>query len=251
MQRRALLAALKKRLKASGLTYAAVAQHLGLSEATVKRLFHRGDLSLSRLEAIGALVGASIAELVDDMSADHPLLTELTAEQEVELIADPKLLLMAYLLVNRWTVDAITERFDIDAKEAAGRLRRLRDLEFIEILPFDRIRVLTARNFRWRRDGPVQRYFIEQVERDFFDAPFDARGEVLYLLGGVLSEASRYRLEERMHRLAAEIDELSIQDTALPRDERQACGAILALRPWEFAAFTRLRRPDADDANGA
>jgi transcriptional regulator with XRE-family HTH domain len=242
MQRRQLIATLKRALRSRGLTYADVARRLELSEATVKRVFHRGDLTLSRLEEICELAGLQLSDLMERMTAAQPLVSELTPEQERELIADPKLLLMSYLLMNRWDVADITRRFAIEANEAKHLLRRLRDLELIEILPFDRIKVLTARNFSWRRDGPVQRYFLEQVQRDFFDARFDAPDDVLYLLGGLLSEDSRRIVAQRMRRLAAEIDELSKQDARLPREKRSACGTVVALRPWEFSAFTALRR---------
>lgn len=242
MQRTRLINTLKQSLRARKITYADVARHLNLSLATVKRLFHRSDLTLSRLEQICELAGIEISELVENMTATEPLVSELTPEQERELIGDVRLLLMCYLLINRWEVVDIVEHFRIEQKEAGKLLRRLRDLQLIEILPFDRIKVLTARNFNWRHNGPVQRYFLEQVERDFFSAPFNDAGEVRYLLTGVLSEASRQHIARSMRRVVAEIDELSRQDAGLSRAEREPFGAIVALRSWEFAAFSALRR---------
>jgi len=244
MQRGQLIATLKRTLRAQKITYAQVAKHLGLSVASVKRLFHRGDLTLSRLEQICDLAGLELSELVANAVESEPLVSELTPEQETELITQPKLLLMCYLLINRWELAEITRRFQIDDAEAKKLLKKLRDLKLIEILPFDRIKVLTARNFDWRRNGPVQRYFLEQVQRDFFDAGFDRPNEVRYLLAGLLSEASRRRVARAMQRLAAEIDELSKQDARLPREERLPFGAVLAIRPWEFSAFRALRRKE-------
>jgi transcriptional regulator with XRE-family HTH domain len=233
---------LKRALRAQRVTYADVAKHLGVSLATVKRLFHRGDLTLSRLEQIGDLAGLELTELVENMATEETLVSELERDQERELIADPKLLLVCYLLIHRWELAQITEHFQVEPDEAKKLLRRLRDLKLIEILPFDRIKVLTARNFKWRADGPVQRYFLEQVRRDFFGARFDGVSEVLYLLAGLMSNASRRRAERSMQRLAAEINELSKADAKLPKNEREPFGAVIALRSWEFSAFTALRR---------
>jgi len=243
MQRTQLLKTLRKQLRAQKITYEQVARHLKVSLATVKRLFGSGDVTLSRLEAICELAGLQLSELVDTMASEKPLVSELSPEQERELAGNPKLLLMCYLLINRWELADVTRLFTIDDKEAKVLLRRLRDLNLIEFLPFDRIKVLTANNFNWRSGGPVQRYFIEQVQRDFFDAGFDGDGEVRYVLGGLLSEASRRRVVRSMHRVASEIDELSRHDMRLPRRERQPFGTVIALRPWEFSAFTELRRP--------
>lgn len=251
MQRTQLINTLKRSLRAQKITYADVAEHLQISVATVKRHFHRGDLTLSRLEQICDLAGLQLSELVDTMASEDPLISELTPEQERELAGNPKLLLTCYLLINQWKVADITRYFDISDKEAKALLRRLRDLNLIEILPFDRIKVLTAHNFNWRPNGPVQRYFIEQVQRDFFDAGFDGAGEVRYVLGGLLSEASRRHVVRAMNRVASEIDELSRQDMRLPRNERQPFGAVVALREWEFSGFTELRRPRTAGTQGS
>ena len=242
MQRAHLIRTLKRALRAQKVTYADVARHLGVSLATVKRLFHRGDLTLSRLEQICDLAGLQLTELIENMAAEEPLVSELTRDQERELIANPKLLLVCYLLINRWELAQITEHFQVEPEESKKLLRRLRDLKLIELLPFDRIKVLTARNFRWHTDGPVQRYFLEQVQRDFFGARFDGVGEVLYLLAGLLSDGSRRQVERSLQRVAAQIDELSKGDAKLPRDEREPFGTVIALRSWEFSAFTALRR---------
>lgn len=245
MQRTQLINTLKQALRAQKLTYADVARRLRLSVASVKRIFSRGDVSLSRLEAICDLAGLELSELVERMAASEPLISELTPDQERELIGNPRLLLLCYLLVNHWEVSEITKYFEVDTAEAKKLLRRLRDLNLIEILPFDRIKVLTARNFNWRPDGPVQRYFLEQVQRDFFNARFDQATEARYLLAGLLSETSCRHLVRGIRRLAAEIDELSKHDANLPRDEREPYGAVIALRHWEFSAFRALRRTEA------
>lgn len=247
MQRVQLIDTLKRALRAQKITYADVARHLKLSVASVKRVFHRGDLSLSRLEQICDLAGLQLAELVETMGAAEPLVSELTPDQERELTGNPKLLLMCYLLINRWDVSEIIKHFEIDGDDAKKLLRRLRDLKLIEILPFDRIKVLTARNFGWRPGGPVQRHFLQQVQRDFFNTGFDRPADVLYLLVGLLSEASRRHIERGMRRLAAEIDELSKQDALLPREEREAFGAVVALRSWEYSTITALRRAQTAD----
>ncbi len=247
MQRRALIQALKRALKQVGLTYADVARHLSISEASVKRIFHQGDMALSRVEAIAEIAGVTLSELLEQSSETVTFVSELTRDQEQELLDDPKLLLMAYMLVNGWQPDEVIQRFQIEPAEKPGLLKKLRQLGFIEVLPFDRIRVLTARNFRWQPDGPVQRLFLDYVQRDFFDNRFNQEGEALYLLGGVLSAASRRQLVRAIKRLAIEIDELSRQDAKLPRHEREATGAVLALRAWEFSAFAKLRRPNVDE----
>jgi transcriptional regulator with XRE-family HTH domain len=103
-----LVVELKRYLKAQGVTYATLGKQLGLSESSVKRLFARQTFSLQRLEQILNLLGLEIADLVSMMNERREFLTELTPEQENALLADPKQLLLTYLLINGWTLPAIT-----------------------------------------------------------------------------------------------------------------------------------------------
>ena len=56
--------ALKRALRAGGVTYADVARDLGLSEASVKRMFSRGAFTLERFEAVCRMVDLGITDLV-------------------------------------------------------------------------------------------------------------------------------------------------------------------------------------------
>ena len=237
-----LVTELKRYLKAQGVTYASLAKQLDLSESSVKRQFARQSFSLARLEQILNLVGLEIADLVALMNERREFLTELTPEQEDALLADPKLLLMMYLLLNGWPLAEITSTFAIDDAEAERLLIRLHRARIIELLPFNRVKLLTARNFTWRKDGPVQRFFVREVQREFLDSSFAEPGEHLRFVAGHLSRASLAQLQQSMDRLAREFDELARRDAALPREERLGCSAVFALRPWEFSMFTALRR---------
>lgn len=59
-----LLQVLKKQLRGQGKTYADVAQLLGLSEASVKRLFASQSFSLQRLEQLCDWLQIEFAELM-------------------------------------------------------------------------------------------------------------------------------------------------------------------------------------------
>jgi transcriptional regulator with XRE-family HTH domain len=233
---------LKRHLKARGLTYAAVAKGVGLSESSVKRMFARRRFSLARLEQICNAVGLEISDLVEMLNERREYLTELSVEQEQALVAEPKLLLLTYLLINGWPLDAITESFEIDEPELRTLLIRLHRARIIELLPLDRVKLLTARNFAWRPNGPVQKLLAKQVQREFLDSAFAGSGEQLRFVGGLLSRASLAQMRQGIDRLAREFDELARRDAGLPLNERHACGAVLAIRPWEFSLFGALRR---------
>ena len=47
-----LVTVLKKELKAAQMTYADLAKELGMAESSVKRMLAKGDMPLSRIDAI-------------------------------------------------------------------------------------------------------------------------------------------------------------------------------------------------------
>lgn len=235
-----LVAGIKLRLRAQGLSYRQLAQRLGLSEPTVKRDLSRGKFSLSRLDRICEALGVDIVDLLQP-PGNAPL-TELSEAQEQALVANPRLLLVTYLVVNNWKVSEIVNTFRLDHNDLTNLLLKLDRLRIIDYRPPVRIKKLTARNFNWRKDGPVHAYFIGRVMPEFFNSRFEAPGDEFRFVGGMLSEASLLRLRASLRHVASEFETLAQQDARLSLDERDGCSAILALRSWEFSEFANLRR---------
>ena len=78
-QTREIITTLKKALKAAGKTYADVAVELGLSEASVKRLFAQQSFSLERLDRLCHMLDMEISDLVQLMNEQQQRLQQLTA----------------------------------------------------------------------------------------------------------------------------------------------------------------------------
>jgi transcriptional regulator with XRE-family HTH domain len=240
-----LIKALQTALRQHRKTYADVAQALGLSEVSVKRLFAKKDLSLNRLEQICLSIGLTLSELVESANRATPPISQLTPEQEQELASDIKLVVVAYLALNRWQFDEIMRYYAIDQHELTRLLARLERLNILQLLPLNRIRLLTSRNFSWRKDGPIQKIYEKQVQLEFFNDTFEDPNETFVFLGGALSDNSLAKLTNSLQELVREFDVLAEQDQKLPRNMRRSTGALLALRPIEFTLFKKYKRPDA------
>ena len=238
-----LIDELKSELRRQRITYAEVATHLALSESSIKKMFARRSFTAQRLEQVCNFVGLELSDLIDLMNAEQPFLTELSAGQEDALLEEPKLLLLAYLLINRWPLSEIVKEYLIEPGELDRLLIRLHRIRIIELLPLNRFKLLTARHFTWRKDGPVQQLFENLIQREFLASTFSEPTERLRFVGGTLSRSSIAHLRQSIDKLAREFDDLSRQDAALPIAERNSCGAVFAIRPWEFSVFKELRRP--------
>lgn len=240
-----LVDALKRLLKAQGLTYAALALRLGLSEPTVKRMFSRRRLTLERLEQICGVLHIGLAELAEESQRGAPPLAELSAAQEQALVEDPALLLALYLVLNRWTQAEAMGRYRFSEAEWTLLLTRLDRLGIIELQPGNRARTRTARNFRWRREGPMQCFFQQQLLPEYFGRGFEGERERLLLLSGMVSKGSALQLQRRLEEVAAEFDRLMAQDAALPAAQRVGLSLVLAQRPWSLSLFSDFRRSAA------
>ena len=241
----ALIDALKRELKARSITYGALARHLGMSEVSVKRMFAQKEFTLSRLDRICECAGLEFSDLTRTLSSGDAVISQLTYEQEKELVADYRLMLVALCTLNHWSFEQIVGAYGIPAAECIQLLARLDRLKFIDLLPNNRIKLVVSRAFSWIPDGPIQRFFKEQVQSDFFRSRFDRENELLLLANGALSRSSLSALLARLRKTAAEFSGMRSDDAGLPSTERTPITLLLAVRPWEPDVLRKLRRTTA------
>jgi DNA-binding Xre family transcriptional regulator len=242
-----LMEVLKTALRQRKLTYAHIAKKLSLSESSVKRMFARQNMDLDRLEKICALMNLEIADMLELTRRAQGRITELTEEQELELVSDPKLLVVGVLATSQWSVARILENYRLSESELTKMLRRLESMKVIDLLPDKRIKVRLPRNFSWRRSGPIQRFFEERVQKQFFDSSFLGPGELRISVHGSLSYHSIELLQQRIRKIAEEFDVLTDEDKQLDHDKREGTTLVVAIRPWELSLFTELRRRSASE----
>ncbi|HTD28669.1 MAG TPA: helix-turn-helix transcriptional regulator [Xanthomonadaceae bacterium] len=244
--RHELIVALKRLLKAQGITYAALAKRLDLSEAAVKRMFSQQALSLLRLEQICEVLDIGLSELAAEAHQGPAVLTEIDEQAEQALVEDMPLLLALYLVLNRWTQAEVLAAYRFTLPQWTLLLARLDRMGVIELQPGNRYRVRAARNFRWRRDGPMQQFFRTRLLPEFFRREFNGPGESLVLLSGMLSPVAAAYLQRRLDEAAAEFDVLLAQDAGMPAAQRVGVSLVLAKRPWTLQLFDPLRRTTPD-----
>jgi len=238
----ALIEALKQALKAQGVTYAAVARALGLSEASVKRMFSRGDFTLKRLDRVLDLAGVELADLARPTPRPDRLISRLTPEQEKTIVSDRKLMLIALCAMNQFTLEKIVRTYNLSEAECVRLLVRLDRLGIIRLLPGNKIRLLLSRMFSWLPDGPMQQYFKAQAQNDYFRSRFDGSDELMLFVNGRLSKSSREAMLARLRRVAAEFSEVHNEDTRRSLEDRCGMSMLIAIRPWELSVFHELRR---------
>lgn len=239
-----LIETLKRALKAQRKTYADVAGTLGLSQASVKRLFSEKNLSLHRLEQVCQLLDMEISDLVQLMNQDQKArqVVQLNREQEKEIAGDRMLLLITVCVLNRWSLSDILEHYKIKQTDAIRCLTRLDRLKLIELLPGNRVRLLVSANFHWIENGPIQQFFQGRIGADFFNSRFARQAEQLLVINGMLSKQSNSVFQRKLAQLARDFDELNDEDAGLPLNQRFGTTVVMAVRDWRYGLFADLRR---------
>ena len=241
-QTAALVDVLKRELRARGVTYAQVARSLKLSEASVKRMFSKRDFTLKRLDRICELTRAEFSDLARRLHEEENLVSQLTWEQEQEIVSDRKLFLAAVCALNRVSCEQIVAIYDVSRAECIQLLARLDRLGFIQLQPGNRIKLLVSQTFSWLPDGPIQRFFNQQAHNEYFRSRFARPHEYMVVMNGMLSRTSSSAIVGRLKRIAREFSELQNEDAGLPLAQRSAMSMLVAVRHWELEAFAELRR---------
>ena len=237
-----LVTALKAELKAAGITYADLAEQLGMAESSIKRVFAKADMPLSRIDEVLRVLKMDFAELARKIADAQPLRRELTLEQETAVVADRKLMLLAICCVSQWTIEQMTSTYAITDAECVRYLLQLDKLGFIELRPLNRYRLKVAKGFRWRPNGPVMQYFRKHVADDYYSGGFDAEGETLMLVHGQISAAQAANFVERLQRVGQDFAQQHLADQRLAPEHKRPYTLVVGMRSWLFAAFRDLKR---------
>lgn len=237
------LVALKRSLKNKGILYRDLAQSLGLSESSVKRILSSKSLSLDRLEEICRVSDISFVDIIKDANFDE---TEsphyLTDEQEALLAENPRLLHYFMMLEEGKTVQEIEKEYMIPLTESKKYLFLLDKIKLIELHPRDRVKVLRQGYLRFRRDGPVGKALFAQTRQKYLDYNFRSEDYIRFTMTKISpSTVARYKV--KLEKLLADLVEESKyeKEHGVPVVDT---GLLIAVRPWKHAYMTAIEKKE-------
>jgi DNA-binding Xre family transcriptional regulator len=233
---------LKQCLREQRITYRQLANSLNVSEASVKRNFSLQAFSLDKLEQICESLQLSLSDLFQLSQAQQEKISQLSEEQELTLLENPKLLLAAVCVRDGWGFEELITHYDIEEVEGIKLMTTLDKLKLIELLPNNRYKLLIAQDFRWIPGGPLAKFMENEVMVKFMAPKKNEPWMFRSYLRGRYSPSSIAIIKRRLEQLRQEAAKLSSEDNALPIEERQHIGLLMAMRPWEPSLFENMRR---------
>jgi DNA-binding Xre family transcriptional regulator len=239
-----IILTLKKTLKSKGVKYADVAKHLHISESSIKRQFTQGDIALSRLEKICELINLEISDLLEIVQLQNMQVEQLTVKQERKIVSNIKLMLVTVSVLNNLTFDEIYEIYDFEKPELIKLLLQLEKINLIQLKPENKIKPLVSRTFQWLKNGPIQKYFENHIQDDFFDCNFTNSGELRIVINGMLSTTSNQTILKKIKQLTQSFSDLAYKDQEIGFQRRYGQTMVVAIRPWELSEFAEYRRQE-------
>lgn len=233
---------LKQILRQQQITYKRLAEQLDMSEANIKRIFSTQSFTLERLEQICHLLNMELSDLFALAQKQVQQISQLTEEQEHELLADPKLLLVALCVRDGWKFDEIIDSYQIDKHLCIQLLAKLDKIRIINLLPNNHYKSLIAQDFRWIPGGPLERFMEQEVMVKFMAPKQNEKWNFRFYLRGRYSQSSIDIIQRKLNQLTKEAAALNIEDSELPLNKRQHIGLLMAMRPWEPSLFENMRR---------
>jgi predicted transcriptional regulator len=159
---------LKVLMKQQGIQYNDLAKTLRVSTATVKRRLNKGELSISELSEIASCLGTSFYELVE-LSKQNTQEAYLFSEGQEKLFAgDLSYMMLFRAIIMGLNFVQLKNELDLKESELRKKLRRLEEVELIQLMSRDRISLLARFPFKWREDGPLQKAYYQKNLQSIF-----------------------------------------------------------------------------------
>lgn len=242
---------IKKMMKRNGYKYEDLAQLLGLSIHSVKRLMTTEDLTFERLVKISQWLGLSVFELLELAKENTPQWSEFTEKQEEFLAVNPAAAYFNLMLMVGLKPKDIALKYNLDKRQTEKILFDLEKHDFIESYPEGRIRVKVSGPFKWKSGGAMEKkYFHKFMDTIYFGLknkvtgfssplsskehaplvrPFEAyMSEATYqeMVKALEDVFNQYRMRARLDRTSEHFEKLRVVSGLLMMDKFNAWGEV-------------------------
>ena len=106
----------------------------------------------------------------------------------------------------------------------------------------NRIKLLVSPNFKWLSRGPIQQFFQQKIQQDFFNSNFDKETEKLNVMNGMLRIDSIKIIQKKMQRLVEDFNNLIKEDKKIALQDKVGVTMVLAKRHWGYSIFESYRK---------
>ncbi len=171
-------AILKKELRKCHISYRNLANELGVSEVSIKRLLNNSQpLSMQRLINIAHLINLPLSKLVGEAEKNLYAIPVFTKEQDHAFFEHPPLFTFWTELTEHRTANEIAERHNLNEASTHLYLRQLEKLKLIELQQHNACRLLVPTHTSFEKGSKYPQFFTRQVLNRLQDRVIDLPAE--------------------------------------------------------------------------
>ena len=160
------LAVIKAELKAKGIKYAELAELMGTSEVTVKRMLNNDTISLSKMMFLAQLLDLDLAEVITQVGRSKAKHSFFNDTQDQAFHDDPKLWsYFVELFYNRKLPNDIETEFNLSQLSTYKYLRALDSIGLIRLQPHNNFTFLVQAPIGFNKNSKViNRHITHMME---------------------------------------------------------------------------------------
>jgi DNA-binding Xre family transcriptional regulator len=196
-----IIDALKVAMKSRAITYKQVADKVGVSEKTIKRLFRDKDCSISRLNEICNAIGLSVYDLLDFAKRHTEPRAKLSSDQEAFLQQHRLHFYFLFFLTVGYTPEQIQSKYNLSDISIFKYLRDLDRLSFLELGENNSYRLLIEGKILMQLHGPLHE-IIKDMHKTFLTHMLDGNNN----RASGFDSSFRYMTHENMHEMVRELE---------------------------------------------
>lgn len=233
MESQIVITALKRVLKSKGLNYGDLANMLGISRDSIKRIFSQGTLTLDRLIKICNFLGMNFQDLSLLMDVEYEANEYFFSLEQESFFAENFNYLFFYQLIFKYdSVKDLAKDYDLNDQTIVKILSKLDEFELVEWLPGNEVKILGHRKFA-STDGPVSKKHSKRLSLRLIEESVKNEKDENFLFFLTLSERASQKYNAKFKVMKDEIrKEMEIERILnIPGD---LYGVFLHLSPSDF-----------------
>ena len=238
-----ITSALKTALKSRGMTYRKVADEIGVSEKTIKRIFIDKNCSLNRLTQICEVINLSLYDLLDFAQHYSKPPIRLNETQEQFLGENPQHFSFLFFLTVGYSATQIQTQYQLSELSVFRYLRDLDKYHFLELAEHNRYRLLVDGKLLVPLHGPLHdfvrtsnQHFIEYVINNDGHKNVDFRGSFQHMSQETLTDLNKEltALSDKYQKLAQRDEAILPRKKLLPVKWCFSTGPFDVFGKWEI-----------------
>ena len=211
---------LKTELKKNKITYNQVAALLKMSEAGVKKLFNKDDISLKKIEAICELMNVSVLEILKISENDDVEAVTFNQKQVQFFLAKPQhfhfFMKLAY---EQKSPLAIQNEFKLSPKSLSQYLKQLEEIGLIKRHPFEHNQIVGGIPLALNTKGTELENFKFKITQNLLNR---LKQNSEHQLKG----AGFYLTSEQLDAFAIKADAVILEYSAISRANRKKANPV-------------------------